>query len=230
MSFLSHLLSLTQGYWTWTLLGLTTIYLISNRYQKNINHVPGPWLNSFTTLPRMWSVYKGSHHLDDLRLHAKYGKIVRLAPNLVSVSDAFEVNQLYGVSTKFTKSPFYDLSAVYDEHGLVPDPFVIRTDKALHSRMKRNAANAYSMNGLVQFEPWIEPVVDRVLNILDQHVELGTACDLGDLVKRYAMDAICSLTFGRDFGYLEKGDRFGFFGTLDLFTAYMSIVSNSLDL
>ena len=39
------------------------------------------------------------------------------------------------------------------------------------------------------------------------------------------MDVICSLTFGDDFGYLEKGDHFGFFGTLELFTVYMSIVS-----
>lgn len=226
MGLFSSLWSLTQSYWHWSLLGLVVLYFISNRYQKNLNRVPGPWLNSFTTIPRMWSVYQGSHHLDDLRLHARYGRVVRLAPNLVSVSETSEINQVYGINTKFTKSPFYDLSAVYDDEGLVPDPFVIRKDKALHSRMKRNAANAYSMNGLVQFEPWIEPVVGRLLTILDRHAEARTACDLGDLVKKFAMDAICSLTFGDDFKYLEKGDHFGFFATLDLFTAYMSIVSD----
>lgn len=224
MSLLSHVLSALKTYWPWALLALASLYLISNRYQKNLNSVPGPWLNSFSTLPRMWSVYRGDHHLEDLRLHAKYGRIVRLAPNLVSVMDPSEINHMYGISTKFRKSPFYDLVAVYDEEGFVPDPFVIREDKALHSRMKRNGANAYSMSGLVQLEPWIEPVADRMLSILDRHMESGAVCDLGDLVKKYSMDAICALTFGGDFQYLEEGDRFGFFPTLDLFNSYMSIV------
>jgi hypothetical protein len=204
---------------------LVILYFISNRYQKGLRRVPGPWLNSISTLPRIWSVYRGQHHVDDLELHAKYGKIVRVAPNLVSVADVNEINQLYGITTKFVKSPFYDLSAVYDEDGLVPDPFVIRNDKTLHSRMKRNAANAYSLNGLIQFEPWVDPVVNRLLDILDEHAHANSICDLGELLKRFAMDAVCSLTFGSDFGYLEKGDELNFFKSVDLFTAYMSIVS-----
>lgn len=173
----------------------------------------------------MWSVYKGEHHVQDLELHARYGKVVRVAPNLVSVADTNEINQLYGITTKFIKSPFYDLSAVHDEDGLVPDPFVIRNDKTLHSRMKRNAANAYSLNGLIQVEPWVEPVISRFVGILDDHAQANAICDLGELLKRFAMDAVCSLTFGSDFGYLEKGDELNFFKSIDLFTAYMSIVS-----
>ncbi|CAK7199356.1 hypothetical protein SEUCBS139899_002034 [Sporothrix eucalyptigena] len=171
----------------------------------------------------MWSIYRGLHHLDDLQLHARYGPVVRLAPNLVSVSDPAEISQIYGITTKFIKSPFYDLSAVYDEEGLVPDPFVLRKDKGLHARMKRNAANGYSMNGLVKCEPWIEPVMDRLIAILDQHADAQTVCDLGDLMKRFAMDAVLSLTFGHDLSYLERGDHYGFFPIVDLFTAYMAI-------
>lgn len=71
--------------------------------------------------------------------------------------------------------------------------------------MKRNAVNAYSMNGLVQFEPWIEAVVDRFCEIIDQNVNSQTVCDVGDLVNRFSPDAIYSLTFGDDSRYLEKG-------------------------
>ncbi|KAF3797066.1 Cytochrome P450 monooxygenase andK [Colletotrichum gloeosporioides] len=177
----------------------------------------------------MWSVYRGHHHLDELKWHAKYGKIMRVAPNLVAISDVDEINQIYGIGTKFIKSPFYDLSAVYDEEGLVPDPFVIRHDKGLHSRMKRNAANAYSMNGLVQFEPWINTVMDRLVAILDRNASSGTVCDLGNLFKMFAMDAVCTLTMGRDLSYMEKGDHLGFFPTLDLFTSYMSIYMTGSD-
>ncbi|KAF2994096.1 hypothetical protein E8E14_001564 [Neopestalotiopsis sp. 37M] len=174
----------------------------------------------------MISVYQGNHHLDDLELHRRHGKVVRVAPNLVSVSDTDEINQIYGINTKLFKAPFYDLSAVHDEEGLVPDPFVIRQDKALHARMKRNAANAYSMNGLVQFEPWIDNVLDRLLVILDDHALHGSVCDLGWLLKMFAMDAVTRLTFGNDFAYMEKGDHHRLFPLLDLFTAYMSIAGH----
>lgn len=224
MNIVRLVIDLTRAHWQLILPCLLIVYLLSNRFQKGLHRVPGPWLNSVSTIPRIWSVYRGQHQLEDLRLHARYGKYVRVAPNLVSISDTKAINQLYGINTKFTKSPFYDLSSSYDDEGLVPDPFVIRKDKALHSRMKRNAANAYSMNGLVKFEPWIDQVVDRLLVILDKHAAAGTSCDLGDIVKRFAMDAVCNLTLGRDLSYMEHGDERGFFRVLDLFASYMSIV------
>ncbi|KAI8680890.1 Cytochrome P450 oxidoreductase [Fusarium keratoplasticum] len=218
-----QLLEFALASWHLILPSILILYLVSNRYQGGLYKVPGPWLNSVSTLPRMWSVYKGQHHLDDLRLHAKYGKYVRLAPNLVSISDPGQINQIYGINTSFFKSPFYELSAVYDEQGLVPDPFVIQNNKSLHSRMKRNAANAYSMNGLLKFEPWVDDVMERLLVKLDNHADVETSCDLGDMMKNFAMDAVCRLTFGRDLNYLDKGDQHGFFRLLDLFTPYMAI-------
>lgn len=218
---------LLLAYWPLAIPSLLILYLVSNRYQKGLRQVPGPFLNSLSTLPRIWSVYRGHHHLDDLQLHAKYGKVVRVGPNLISIADTSEINQLYGITTKFVKSPFYDLASTYDEEGLVPDPFVLRKDKALHSRMKRNAANAYSLNGLIQFEPWVEPVLSRFIHHLDEYAYENRICNLGDRLKDFAMDAVCNLTFGSDFGYLEKGDELGFFNTMDLINNYMSLVHNS---
>ncbi|CAH0002107.1 unnamed protein product [Clonostachys byssicola] len=223
MSVSQELLNFIYVYWKWVFPLFGVAYLVSNRFQKGLHRIPGPWLNSFSTLPRMWSVYKGKHHLEDLELHARYGKVVRVAPNLVLVSDTSEINQIYGINTQFIKSRFYDLSAVYDNEGLVPDTFVLRQNKALHSRMKRNAANAYSVNGLMQFEPWIDPVVTKLISIFDRYAASGTAFDMGDMLKRFAMDAVCSLTFGSDFNYLEKGDEMKFLKSMSLFTAYMSI-------
>ncbi|GME48594.1 cytochrome P450 oxidoreductase [Neofusicoccum parvum] len=197
-------------------------YLLSNRYQRNLHRIPGPWIRSVSTIPRMWSVYRGRSHEDDLALHRKYGKIVRVAPNTLSISDPKEITKIYGVGTKFYKSRFYELSAVYDEEGLVPDTFVL-ANKELHSRMKRNAASAYSMNALVQMEPWLDGPTDRLLQILKEHAASQKSCDLGELLKRYAMDAVFSLTFGQDLDFLRKGDEIGMFKTLDIFTDYMAI-------
>ena len=40
------------------------------------------------------------HHL---RLHEKYGSLVRVGPNHVSFSDASLIQQVYGITTKFYK-------------------------------------------------------------------------------------------------------------------------------
>lgn len=224
MAFSGQVLDVARNYWQLFIPVLVALYFVRNRQQKGLSRIPGPSINSLSTLPRMLSVYRGKHHLDELELHRRYGKIVRVAPNLVSVSDAGEINQIYGINSNFFKSPFYDLSAVHDEEGLVPDPFVIRQDKALHARMKRNAANAYSMNGLVQFEKWIDDIFDRLLVILDENALSGSTCDLGFLLKMFAMDAVTRLTFGYDFAYMEKGDHHRLFPLLELFTIYMSVV------
>lgn len=224
MGFSAQLFSGAQSYWQVLLFTLVILYLVRNRYQKGLSRIPGPWINSLSTLPRMLSVYHGKHHLEDLELHRRYGTLVRVAPNLISVSDPREINQIYGINTKFFKASFYDLSAVHDDEGLVPDPFVIRQDKALHARMKRNGANAYSMNGLIQFEPWVDDVLDRLVAILDNYASTSTVFDLGRLIKMVAMDAVTRLTFGNDLGYMENGDQHRIFPLLDLFTAYMSIV------
>jgi hypothetical protein len=169
-------------------------------------------------------VYKGRSHEDDILLHQKYGPIVRVAPNTLSINDAQAVNTIYGIGTKFYKSPFYKLAEVHDEEGLVPDPFVL-TDKEMHSHMKKNAANAYSMNGLVQMESWIEPITERLFTILDRYAESTEAVDMAPILKNYAMDAVFALTFGKDFDHLNNGDRLGIMKVMDIATSYMAIVS-----
>lgn len=208
-------------------LGALILYILSVRYRKGIRNVPGPFLNSISSLPRMWDIYKQKHHEAELRLHKQYGRLVRVGPNTVIVSDPAAINQIYGIQSQFSKSRFYELSAMHDEEGLVPDPFVL-TDRALHTRMKRNAANAYSLNGLVKMEPWLEPVTDRLLNLLDTTISNGHFCDLGKVMKDYAMDAVFALTFGRDFNYLESGDVLGMHDVLDKGTDYMAIVGSYL--
>ncbi|OQE05135.1 hypothetical protein PENVUL_c027G06738 [Penicillium vulpinum] len=87
--------------------------------------------------------------------------------------------------------------------------------------MKRNASNAYSTNGLVQMESWIDPVTDRLLNKL--HREAGEPIDVSNVLKDYAMDAVFAVTFGRDFNYIEKGDVLKMYGILETVADYMAI-------
>ncbi|CAH0020334.1 unnamed protein product, partial [Clonostachys rhizophaga] len=172
---------------------------------------------------RLSLVYRSRSHMDDMKLHRKYGKIVRLAPQIISVSNTATVEHLYGISTKFVKSEFFKLGAFTDEKGeYISDPFSTQ-DRHVHSRLKQGAANAYSLTSLVKMEPLLSPVTERLLRILDRHAEAGTMCDFGDVLKNYALDAIFAISFGQDMNYLEKGDHLRLYRVLDIFTSYMAI-------
>lgn len=211
--------------WALVATAVAVAYLLSNRYQKGLSRVPGPWLRSISTIPRMWGIYTSHSHKSDIKLHQKYGKIVRVAPTILSVSDVVAINQIYGITTKFTKSGFYSLAEVYGEDGqLFPDPFVLK-DKDMHARMKRNAANAFSLNALVQMEPFLDDIIATgLLKRLDSVAAQNTYCDFGELAKDFAMDAVTAVTFGKHFSFVERGDHLNFYKGLDLMTDYMAIV------
>lgn len=60
-----------------------------------LRHIPGPFLAKFTNLSRMWWVYNRRAHEIHINLHRKYGRLVRMGPNMVSVSDPNEVQNIY---------------------------------------------------------------------------------------------------------------------------------------
>lgn len=203
---------------------LFVLWLLRNRRRYNLQSVPGPLPNSLTVLPRLWSVYKGQSHRDDLALHAKYGAIVRVAPHVVSIADPAALDVLYGVSSPLYKAGFYEPVRFHDEEGLIPDPFVLG-DKAAHTRMKRNAANAYALSALVRLEPMVDGVVLRLFKRFDEeYVAKGQVFDIGHYMLYFAMvclptslswkrmqltktqDTIFTVTFGKDTDLIGKGD------------------------
>lgn len=166
---------------------LLPFWLLRNRHHHNLQSLPGPFLYSITVLPRLWSVYQGKSHWDDLDLHKKYGAIVRVAPNLVSIADPAALDMLYGISSKCFKAGFYEPVRFHDEQGLLPDPFVL-ADKTMHTRMKRNAANAYSLSALVQLESMVEQVVLRLFRRFgEEYVAKDKVFDIGHYMLYFAM-------------------------------------------
>ncbi|KAI4858685.1 cytochrome P450 oxidoreductase [Hypoxylon rubiginosum] len=218
----AHVVRTLREHWYVVLPAALLVYFLFQRYRHGLNRIPGPLIRSISPIPRLVSAFKGRSHEDDIRLHQKYGQIVRIAPNSFSISDPAEINQLYGLGTKFLKSPFYELSEAHDEEGLIPDTFILN-DKELHSRMKRNAANAYSMNGLVQMEPLIEPVTERLIKKLQVYAESEKVVDIGDIIANYTMDAVFALTFANDFDYMSRGDVLGIHKVMKVASWYMAV-------
>ncbi|VUC24184.1 unnamed protein product [Clonostachys rosea] len=223
----SSIISLVGAYWPAMVILVIILYVLRNRFSYNLHSTPGPFLNSISAAPRMISVWNGKSHLDDHALHLKYGPIVRVAPHIISISDLSAVDQIYGISSNFFKSDFWEPVRFYDEEGIVPDPLVLK-DKTLHSRMKRNANNAYATTSLIQLEPLLDDIIERLLRVLDEaYVNKPKVCDIGEYLHFFSMDAIFALTFGNDLNFIEKGDKDGNIQMLQDSMRYLSVVGQS---
>lgn len=77
-------------------------YLITAS-RKGLRSVPGPVFASITGFYRLSMVWRGDAIAQYRKVHKKYGHIVRVGPNHVSISDPAMINTIFGVGTKFLK-------------------------------------------------------------------------------------------------------------------------------
>lgn len=89
---LQETVTFIKDHWVFVIVSLIATRLLSNYFQQRLHRIPGPWLRTISSIPRVVSVYKNISQDDDIALHKKYGKIVRLAPNLLSIADPAEIN------------------------------------------------------------------------------------------------------------------------------------------
>jgi len=68
-----------------------------------LSKFPGPRVAAFTNLWKTYQVAAGDFEGVLLRLHQKHGKIVRIGPNHLDISDAQAVKVIFGSGRTFQK-------------------------------------------------------------------------------------------------------------------------------
>ena len=71
--------------------------------KQGLRSIPGPFWARLSGLYRVGMVRRGDAPRQYRDLHQRYGKIVRVGPNHVSVSDPAMIPIIYGISSKFMK-------------------------------------------------------------------------------------------------------------------------------
>ena len=82
---------------------LLPIFLYLYTTWAKLRQIPGPFLARFTDFPRLFWVWSRKAHEIHIDLHAKYGKLVRFGPNMVSVGDPSEISNIYKMHTPLLK-------------------------------------------------------------------------------------------------------------------------------
>jgi hypothetical protein len=85
------------------LLTILTLHLFHNKYGHGISQISGPWLTSITPFWRVHSVMQGNSHKTMIALHKMHGKLVRIAPNVIDISDPTMIPIIYNLKGDFKK-------------------------------------------------------------------------------------------------------------------------------
>ncbi|KAH7042246.1 pisatin demethylase [Macrophomina phaseolina] len=165
--------------------------------------VPGPWLARYTRLWEIAAVRRGDFERQNINLHKRFGKVVRLAPDKYSIDDLDAIHVIYGHSTKFIKDRFYDCFGDPSTSNL----FAERNVKE-HSLQRRRIASLYSMTNLLSYESFIDRCTTTLLDKFSMFAEEGRRVHLAEFLQFYAFDVIGAITTGNPFGLMSAEDDF----------------------
>ena len=143
----------------------------------------------------------GTTHQKLLELHARYGTVVRIAPDELSFisPDAWDDimgRPLSNRRNENAKAPWY----------LHPDSKdILGASYADHSRMRRLMSNGFSAKAMQEQQPLIIAHIDLLIQRLHEKCEEGESCvDLRDWYNYATFDIIGELAFGEPFGCLRE--------------------------
>jgi hypothetical protein len=124
-------------------------YLIPWLLNTSQRSIPGPKAAAFSNLWLMYHCRRGRRYAAVHEAHQKYGRIVRIQPNHVSVVDTDGIYQIYAHGNGFLKSNYYD-AFVSIRRGL----FNTR-DRSEHTRKRKIVSHTFSAKSIGQFERYM---------------------------------------------------------------------------
>ena len=89
------------------LLSYLVFKFVSIFWLSPLKHVPGPYLAAWTAWWISYHDLAGDRTSILHNLHERYGSVVRIGPNEVSISDASAVKELYGQGSSYIKAHWY---------------------------------------------------------------------------------------------------------------------------
>ncbi|OOO13631.1 cytochrome P450 [Aspergillus oryzae] len=184
------------------------VWIIYTRWFHPLAKFPGPFWASVTRAWTLLHVLHGDAEKRQMKLHAKYGSVVRIAPNELVTSEPEAIQTLYGARSFTAKTDFY--FAFRPPWARFPDHFSSEGGKQ-HGERRRIVSHVYTMTSILQSEKYIEKCIAVWLEKLGQMADRKESFDLWIWTRMYAYDVIGELYFSKMFGFLQAGhDHLGY--------------------
>ncbi|KAK5058837.1 hypothetical protein LTR84_011101 [Exophiala bonariae] len=201
---------------------LAIIWRVWRALATPLRDLPGPFTARFTRLWYLKNVWRGDFEKVNVRLHQRYGPIVRIAPNEYSIDDADAIKIIYGHGTSFTKSEWYYAAGSPNKN--VHNLFTDRNPKR-HSENRRKVANLYSMTTLLSLEGFVTEAAGHMVSKFEGFAKTGVNVNMQEWAQYWAFDVIGLITLAKEFGFLDKGaDQGGLLGALHVYLLHCANV------
>ncbi|EJT80234.1 benzoate 4-monooxygenase [Gaeumannomyces tritici R3-111a-1] len=170
--------------------------------------IPGPLLAKFSDVWLFLAARRGRRYAIVHEAHKKYGKVMRVQPNHISINDDEAIQAIYGHGNGFLKANFYD-AFVSIRRGL----FNTRS-RAEHTRKRKIVSHTFSAKSVGQFESYIHGNLELFVQRWDEMAAKAAAGDSPDgschvdslhWFNYIAFDVIGDLAFGAPLGMLRSG-------------------------
>lgn len=183
------------------------LQLLQRLFLSPLNDIPGSFAHRISSWPLKLAVTRGTSHHFTLAQHRQHGPLAVLAPNMIAVSDAHEINRIIHTED-WPKS-----EAVYHNFRQDPDrpTLIAYTDKKAYARRKRLVSSMFGLRYIRGMQPLMQGCIARLTEALDARCTAsgsGVArVDMQHLIQSLAVDIIGITTFGQHFHVVETGSH-----------------------
>ncbi|KAL7940118.1 benzoate 4-monooxygenase cytochrome P450 [Trichoderma barbatum] len=182
--------------------GIVAIYRVTFH---PLARIPGPKIAAITQLYQtFYSYYNNQSRFYQKveSLHAKYGPVVRITPDEVSLSDPENYSTIYHVGTKYGKPDAY--YHVFQ----APGSFFTAADNREHSIRRAPVNPFFSRKGVLALEPVVQEkakiLLAKLRKELDQASKTpGGFVELHDLFSAISIDVASDYSFDDCYNTLE---------------------------
>lgn len=200
---------------TTTLLLLSTTLLTYRLLIHPLSHIPGPLICKITSLWLHYHAYIGTEASTIHALHAKYGPIVRIAPNKIDISDAEAVPPIYISHGGFEKAPCYSNFNI-DGHATI----FSTTDSTHRAPRAKAVMNMFSTASLKANLDALYECVERMVQRMEREKKEAKCVNVLNLGRSLAVDVVSTHLFAKTYHATEeKSERLSVSPFVDAFVA-----------
>ncbi|KUJ06806.1 cytochrome P450 [Mollisia scopiformis] len=182
------------------LVSLTTSILTYRVFFHPLRKFPGPLNSKLTKLTHVLRLLKESDNYRQAdKLHERYGEIVRVGPNELTITIPDAVPLIYGPGSKCTKTAWYDVV------GRPNKSLQLERDPIIHAKRRKVWDRAFNAKALRDYESRVVKHADQLVKQL--RVRSGETIDCSLWMNFYSFDTMGDIAFGRTFDMLTSGKK-----------------------
>ncbi|KAF2108707.1 cytochrome P450 [Lophiotrema nucula] len=185
-----------------SLIGYVSVLYVYRIYFSPLSHIPGPKLAAATRWYEFYydAIKTGHFYREVEQMHRVYGPIVRITPYEVHINDPAFFNELYNVTKKLDKDPWY--YQWLDRNGSI----FATIDSDIHKRRAGVIKKAFSTSSVAKIEPVLKKHFGTYCRLLETSRADKKQLNLSDVYRSLAVDVITDLSLPESMNLLETPD------------------------